>query len=89
MNPSVIALSMPGTWEWMVILVIALLIFGRKLPDVARSVGKSIVEFKKGMREVTNDIDERSRIESDYAKKRESTAASASADKKGEAGETH
>lgn len=88
MNPSVIALSMPGTYEMIVILVIALLVFGRKLPDVARSVGKSIVEFKKGMREVTNDIDERSRIESDYAKKRESTP-SASTEKKSEAGESH
>jgi sec-independent protein translocase protein TatA len=40
-----------------VILVIALLIFGKRLPDVARSMGKGIVEFKKGLRGVEDDID--------------------------------
>ncbi len=55
--------GIPGSWEWILILVVALLIFGRRLPDVARSVGKSIVEFKKGIREVKGDIDDQSRIE--------------------------
>jgi len=51
-------ISMPGTGEWMVILVIGLLIFGRRLPEVARNLGKSVNEFKKGMREFQDSADE-------------------------------
>lgn len=43
-------------WEWLVILVIALLVFGARLPQVARSLGKSINEFKKGVRDIENDV---------------------------------
>ncbi len=48
---------MPGATELLVIAGFALLIFGRRLPDVARSMGKSIVEFKKGLKDVKDDID--------------------------------
>ncbi len=51
-----LALSFPGGMEWLVILIFGLLIFGRRLPDVARSIGKSITEFKKGMKDVQDDI---------------------------------
>jgi sec-independent protein translocase protein TatA len=41
-----------GLPELIVILVIVLLLFGaKKLPDLARSLGKSVNEFKKGMNE--------------------------------------
>lgn len=39
-----------------VILVIALLVFGNRLPDVGRGLGRSITEFKKGLREVNDDV---------------------------------
>lgn len=50
--------GIPGGWEWIVILVIALLIFGKRLPDIARSVGKSLTAFKKGVREAEDAKDE-------------------------------
>lgn len=40
-----------------VILVIALLIFGKRLPDVARSLGKGIVEFKKGVKGIEDEVE--------------------------------
>lgn len=39
-----------------VILVVALLLFGNRLPEVARSIGRAINEFKKGMKEVGDDM---------------------------------
>jgi sec-independent protein translocase protein TatA len=40
-----------GLPELLIILVIALLIFGHKLPSVARSLGSTVNEFKKGAKE--------------------------------------
>ena len=55
---SLAVLGMPGGWEWIVVLVVALLIFGRRLPEIARSVGKSMTEFKKGINEAKETTDE-------------------------------
>ena len=41
-----------GHWELLAIVFVALLIFGRRLPSVARSMGKSITSFKHGLREI-------------------------------------
>ena len=45
-----------GTPELIIILVVALLIFGKRLPDVGKSLGKGIVEFKKGLKGVTDEV---------------------------------
>ena len=51
-----------GAPELIIILVIVLLLFGaKKLPEMARSLGKSQREFKKGMREGAEEADEEDR----------------------------
>ncbi len=65
MSEHVLAFGIPGGVEWIVIVLIALLLFGRRLPDVARSVGKSIIEFKKGMKDVRDNIDEAASLDSE------------------------
>lgn len=52
-----LAIGLPGTWEMIVILLVGLLIFGRRLPEVGRSLGRSIVEFKKGIKGIEDEID--------------------------------
>ncbi len=46
----------PGPPEMLIILVIAVLLFGKRLPEVARSLGRSMVEFKKGVRGIEDEI---------------------------------
>ncbi len=64
---------MPGGWEWLIILIVALLIFGRRLPEVMKSLGRGIVEFKKGVKGVEDDIEDASgkhaqKVEKDVTK---------------------
>jgi sec-independent protein translocase protein TatA len=66
-----IAAWAPQGWEWLVILVVALLIFGRRLPEIARSIGKSLTEFKKGIKEAEKTKDE---LEDDVKKIKDDVA---------------
>ena len=57
---SELALGMPGGAEWIIIAAIGLLIFGKRLPEVGRSLGKGIVEFKKGLKGVEEEVEHQS-----------------------------
>jgi sec-independent protein translocase protein TatA len=46
-----------GGWEWVVVLVAVLMLFGAKrIPELAKGLGQGIREFKKATREVTDEI---------------------------------
>lgn len=48
----VLGIGMPGQSEILLIVFIILLLFGaKKLPELSRSLGRSLSEFKKGQRE--------------------------------------
>ena len=51
-------LGIPGGFEWIIILVVALLIFGKRLPSTMRSIGKGFVEFKNGLKGVKDEVDD-------------------------------
>ena len=51
-------LAFIGWPEWLLIGLVAVLLFGRRLPEVGRNLGKALVEFKKGMRGVKDEVDE-------------------------------
>lgn len=46
----------PGVTELIIVGIIALLLFGKRLPEVARSLGKGLVEFKKGMAGIEEEV---------------------------------
>ena len=47
-----LAIGIPMGWEWVLIFAVILLIFGgSKLPGLARSMGSSITQFKRGLKD--------------------------------------
>ena len=52
-----LAFQMPGFGEMLLLAGLGLLFFGKRLPEVGRSLGKGIVEFKKGIKGIEDDVD--------------------------------
>jgi|TARA_R110000782_G_scaffold20398_5_gene55119 sec-independent protein translocase protein TatA len=50
-----------GWTEMVVIGVVMLLLFGRRLPEVGRSLGQGIVQFKKGLKDIGDEVDDQVR----------------------------
>ena len=69
-------------WEWVIILLAVLLLFGaKKLPELAKGLGKGIREFKKASSEISYEMDresERQDYEREHARrdKEEKSASS-------------
>ena len=56
---TVLALGMPGGWEWIVIVLFVVIFFGaKKIPEIARGLGKGIREFKDATKEIKKEIDD-------------------------------
>lgn len=48
-----LAFGMPSGYEWIIVAILALLIFGKRLPGAARGVGEAFREFKRGLKQGT------------------------------------
>ena len=57
--------GLPGHFEILIIAGIALLLFGNRLPSIMGSLGKGIVEFKKGVKGIEDDVRNASSQETD------------------------
>lgn len=44
-------------FHWLIVAAIGILLFGKRLPEVGRSLGKGIVEFKKGLKGLEDDVE--------------------------------
>ncbi|VTR95145.1 twin-arginine translocation e family subunit : Sec-independent protein translocase protein TatA OS=Phycisphaera mikurensis (strain NBRC 102666 / KCTC 22515 / FYK2301M01) GN=tatA PE=3 SV=1: MttA_Hcf106 [Gemmata massiliana] len=60
MSTTLFAMFGLGGPEILLLLVLGVLLFGRKLPDVGRSLGKTVVEVKKGLKGIEDEVSESS-----------------------------
>ena len=76
-----------GMPELVIIMVIALIIFGpRKLPELGRSIGRSLNEFKRASNELRSTLDEEIRIEEQRSAERQKPPSAATSTPGEEAG---
>jgi sec-independent protein translocase protein TatA len=66
---TILAFGFPGGWEWILIVLVVLIFFGAKrIPELARGLGKGIREFKDATKEIKDNIEDG--IEEDDKKKK-------------------
>ena len=57
MANTVLAFGMPGGWELVIIVLVIILLFGaKKIPELAKGLGKGIREFKDASKEIKDEI---------------------------------
>jgi sec-independent protein translocase protein TatA len=57
--------GMPGPLEMIIIAAIILLLFGNRLPSVMRSLGRGVVEFKKGIQGIEDEVEKAGNVQQD------------------------
>lgn len=68
-----------GVWEMLIILVVVLLVFGpRRLPEMAKGMGQAVREFRKGIRDMKDDIEKEVNKDDDSDKQTSASRSSAS-----------
>ncbi|MEN6448864.1 MAG: twin-arginine translocase TatA/TatE family subunit [Thermoguttaceae bacterium] len=55
-------------FHWAIIALVVFLLFGNRLPSVMRSLGQGVVEFKKGLQGIEDDVKSAGKIEEQTAK---------------------
>jgi len=56
---TILAFGFPGGWEWILIVLVVLIFFGAKrIPELARGLGKGIREFKDATKEIKDNIED-------------------------------
>ena len=85
---NILSLGWPEGLDWLWILLIVLVVFGgKKLPEFARSIGRSLSEFKKGIKEAEETKgeieDDLSKVKDDVVKESKKTSGPDKADPNG------
>ena len=52
-----LALIFPSGQEWIIILIVGIVLFGRRLPEVGKQVSKAIIQLRQGMQRLRDEID--------------------------------
>jgi sec-independent protein translocase protein TatA len=69
MTNTILAFGMPGGWELVVIVMVVILLFGaKKIPELAKGLGRGIREFKDASKDIKDEIENSANGEEDKKK---------------------